>query len=55
MEGRYYETYSEYKPVVIYSGIKEKTQILDEIKRGEHKIIVCVNFIIPGLNDRAAD
>lgn len=47
---RYYETYSEYKPVVIYSGIKGKAQILDEIKRGVHKIIVCVNMLGEGFD-----
>ena len=47
---KYYEAYSEYNPVVIYSGSKGKVQTLEEIKRGEHKIIVCVNMLGEGFD-----
>lgn len=47
---KYYEVYPEYKPIVIYSGSKGKTQALEEIKRGEHKIIICVNMLGEGFD-----
>lgn len=47
---KYYEVYPEYKPVVIYSGVKGKTQILNKIKCGEHKIIICVNMLGEGFD-----
>lgn len=43
-----YKDYFEYNPVVIYSGIPNEEQILDEIKKGKHKIIVCVNMLGEG-------
>ena len=47
---KYYEVYTEYKPVVVYSGSKRKAQTIKEIKRGEHKIIVCVNMLGEGFD-----
>jgi len=43
-----YQKYSEYKPIVIYSGIENGSKILNDIKAGKHRIIVCVNMLGEG-------
>ena len=45
-----YQDYEEFKPVMIHSKIPNKAAILDRIKRGEHKIIVCVNMLGEGFD-----
>ena len=45
-----YEEYADLNPVVIHSRTTGKAAILEEIKRGEHKIIVCVNMLGEGFD-----
>lgn len=45
-----YEKYTDLKPIVIHSRTTGKREILEEIKRGEHKIIVCVNMLGEGFD-----
>lgn len=45
-----YSEYEEYKPVVIHSRMPDKATILEEIKRGEHRIIICVNMLGEGFD-----
>ena len=46
----YYQLYEDLNPVVIYSGKAGQKTILEEIKRGEHKIVVCVNMLGEGFD-----
>lgn len=46
----YYQPYEDLNPVVIYSGKAGQQTILEEIKRGEHKIVVCVNMLGEGFD-----
>lgn len=46
----YYKDYSEFNPILIHSRTPRKSAILDEIKRGEHRIIVCVNMLGEGFD-----
>lgn len=45
-----YKHHTDLNPVVIYSGITGKQRLLEEIKRKEHKIIVCVNMLGEGFD-----
>lgn len=45
-----YAEYTDLNPVVIHSRTNGKRAILEEIKRGEHKIIVCVNMLGEGFD-----
>lgn len=45
-----YQEHTDLNPVVIHSKTSGKDQILEEIKRGEHKIIVCVNMLGEGFD-----
>lgn len=45
-----YEQYSEFHPVLIHSSTTGKAQILEEIKRCKHQIIVCVNMLGEGFD-----
>lgn len=45
-----YKEYIEFNPVVIHSRSQSKGKILEEIKRGEHQIIVCVNMLGEGFD-----
>lgn len=45
-----YEEYVDLNPIVIHSRTTKKRDILEEIKRGEHKIIVCVNMLGEGFD-----
>ncbi len=46
----YYKAYDDLKPTLIYSDIAGQSTLLEEIKRGEHKIIVCVNMLGEGFD-----
>ena len=46
----HYKVYEDLKPVVIYSGISGQRTLLDEIKRGDHRIVVCVNMLGEGFD-----
>lgn len=45
-----YKDYVEFNPVMIHSRTPGKAAILGRIKRGEHKIIVCVNMLGEGFD-----
>lgn len=45
-----YEQYGEFHPVLIHSTTTAKVQLLEEIKRCEHQIIVCVNMLGEGFD-----
>lgn len=44
----YYKEYSQYLPVIVYSGMDRGMITLKEILEGKHKIIVCVNMLGEG-------
>lgn len=46
----HYKSYEDLDPVVIYSGRPGMQNTLAEIKRGQHKIIVCVNMLGEGFD-----
>lgn len=43
-----YNEYSEFSPVVVYSGMPGAGKLLREIKLKQHRIIVCVNMLGEG-------
>ena len=45
---KYYENEKDLNPIIIHSNVPNKNSILEEIKRGKHKIIVCVNMLGEG-------
>ncbi len=45
-----YEKHIDLKPVVIYSGLSRKQTIVEEIRRLEHYIIVCVDMLGEGFD-----
>lgn len=45
-----YEGHVDLKPVVIYSGLARKETIVEEIRRLEHYIIVCVDMLGEGFD-----
>lgn len=45
-----YEQHTDLHPVVIYSGVKDKKQIMERIKKKEHKIIVAVDMLGEGFD-----
>lgn len=47
---QYYENYQEFSPVIVSSKSLGHKQIVEEIKRKEHKIIVCVNMLGEGFD-----
>ena len=47
---KYYEDYEEFSPVVISSKTLRHKKIVEEIKRKEHRIIVCVNMLGEGFD-----
>lgn len=47
---KYYENEQDLKPVVIYTGIKNLKQTIEEVKNKQHKIIVCVNMLGEGFD-----
>ena len=40
-----YKKYSDYSPILVYSGMKNSNGVLKEIKEKRHRIIVCVNML----------
>lgn len=47
---KYYQEYEDLKPVLIYSSITGKNEILKRIVKGEHRIIVAVNMLGEGFD-----
>lgn len=45
-----YRCYSEFNPILITSKEKKKNLIIEEIKSGRHKIIVCVDMLGEGFD-----
>lgn len=45
-----YEQHADLHPVLIHSTTTAKSQLLEEIKRGEHQIVVCVNMLGEGFD-----
>lgn len=45
-----YRPFEDLNPVVIYSGKSGQQTLLEEIKRGEHRIVVCVNMLGEGFD-----
>jgi superfamily II DNA or RNA helicase len=43
-----YKKYSQFNPIVVYSGIENGSKRLNNIKDGKHRIIVCVNMLGEG-------
>ena len=43
-----YKKYSDYSPILVYSGMKNSNGVLKEIKEKRHRIIVCVNMLGEG-------
>lgn len=46
----YYKNYTEFNPVLVYTGISGLDGKIDAIKKGEHSIIVCVNMLGEGFD-----
>jgi superfamily II DNA or RNA helicase len=46
----YYKGYEEFNPIMVYTGIAGLGKKIEEIKRGEHSIIVCVNMLGEGFD-----
>lgn len=47
---KYYQEYEDLKPVLIHSSISGKNDILQNIIKGEHRIIVAVNMLGEGFD-----
>lgn len=45
---KYYEQETDLNPIVIHSDTPNRSKVLEEIKQGKHKIIVCVNMLGEG-------
>jgi superfamily II DNA or RNA helicase len=46
----YYKDYTEFNPVLVYTGIAGLNDKIEAIKRGKHSIIVCVNMLGEGFD-----
>lgn len=46
----HYKVYQEHNPILIYTGIAGLEKKIEQIKRGEHSIIVCVNMLGEGFD-----
>ena len=46
----YYREFTDYNPIVIYTGVADLSSKIEAIKRGEHLIIVCVNMLGEGFD-----
>lgn len=47
---KYYEEYEDLKPILIHSSVSGKNEILQNIIKGEHRIIVAVNMLGEGFD-----
>ena len=47
---KYYEKHQDLNPIVIYTGVPGKSDIIEAIKRKEHFIIVCVDMLGEGFD-----
>lgn len=46
----YYKGYEEFNPIMVYIGIAGLSKKIEEIKNGQHSIIVCVNMLGEGFD-----
>lgn len=46
----YYKDYTEFNPIMVYTGIAGLSEKIEAIKRSEHSIIVCVNMLGEGFD-----
>ena len=46
----YYSQYNDLNPVMIHSKVTGKNKIVEDIRKGHHKIIVCVNMLGEGFD-----
>lgn len=46
----YYKGYKEFNPIMVYTGIAGLSKKIEEIKKGKHTIIVCVNMLGEGFD-----
>lgn len=46
----YYKGYTEFNPIMVYTGIARLSEKIESIKRSEHSIIVCVNMLGEGFD-----
>lgn len=46
----YYKGYTEFNPIMIYTGVAGLNEKIEAIKRREHSIIVCVNMLGEGFD-----
>lgn len=46
----YYKGFTEFNPIMVYTGIAGLSDKIEAIKRGEHTIIVCVNMLGEGFD-----
>ena len=47
---KYYIDYTEFRPILVHTGIAGLSEKIEAIKRGEHSIIVCVNMLGEGFD-----
>ena len=45
-----YENHTDLNPIIVHSSIKGKKEILEQIVKGEHKIIIAVNMLGEGFD-----
>lgn len=46
----YYKEYQEFSPVVVYTGKPNLNQIIEDIKKHKHQIIICVDMLGEGFD-----
>jgi superfamily II DNA or RNA helicase len=46
----YYKEYTEFNPIMVYTGISGLKNKIESIKKGNHSIIVCVNMLGEGFD-----
>lgn len=46
----YYKEYTEFNPIMVYTGISGLKNKVESIKKGNHSIIVCVNMLGEGFD-----
>jgi len=46
----YYKEYTEFNPIMVYTGISGLRNKIEAIKKGNHSIIVCVNMLGEGFD-----
>lgn len=47
---KYYEQYTEFNPILITSKSASASELIDKLRKGESKIVVCVNMLGEGID-----